>query len=228
VRTVTLILLSVLLFASCASYKQVDQQTFDTAPLFGMIYDEDNQPCAGVQLTVDGTAGPVTDIRGRFVVPDLPRGDHGIVARKEKYEDLALSISFLNRTDVLHLTMTSFGQLLGSAQKSISDMRWSEAGGYLERAERLDGEDAVLRYLFAIVAWKTADFPRAVNYLTAILAAGTPQPAVYLFLADIYQNDLDDPAKAIASLESYLRLRADPETAKRLGQLKDGQAKRGG
>src|SRR5690348_15121099 len=64
-----------MLLAACATQK-VEDPLFDKAPLFGMIYDADNQPCDGVQLTVDGVPGPLTDIRGRFMIPDLTRGPH--------------------------------------------------------------------------------------------------------------------------------------------------------
>jgi tetratricopeptide (TPR) repeat protein len=217
--------LAVLALASCASQRNVDQQTFDTAPLFGMIYDGDNQPCAGVQLTVDGRPGPVTDIRGRFVVPDLSRGEHTILAHKAGYEDLSTNVTFLSRTDALHLGMTSFDQLLDLARQSIADTRWKEAETYLSRAARIDPADGVLRYLDAVLAWKKGDFQSAESSLTSILDSGAAEPAVFLFLADIYQNDLKDHAKAIASLESYLKLRADPDAESRLAGLKAGQMK---
>jgi tetratricopeptide (TPR) repeat protein len=212
-----------LLAVSCATQKNVDQQTFDKAPLFGMIYDEDNQPCVGVQIAVDGQpGGPMTDIRGRFVVPDLARGDHKLVASKTSYESLSTNVSFMTRTDVLHLTMVSFTQLLDRAQQSLSDLKWQDARTYLKRAQALDPEDAVLRYLYAIVSYRTGDYASAVQFLSAILDGPTPpSPAVYLFLADLHQNKLNDAPSAIADMESYLKLRADPDVEKRLAALKD-------
>ncbi len=224
-RTLTLLVLVGLLMASCASQHQADELAFDTAPLFGMVYDEDNQPCAGVQLTVDGLPGPTTDIRGRFVIPNLSRGKHAIVARKADYEDLAASVEFLNRTDALHLTMTSFDQLLDKAQQALADAKWSDAAGYLDRAGKLDPNDGVLRYLRAVLSWKTGDPQTAVGYLKAIVDSGSNAPAVYLFLADIYQNDLKDPANAIANLESYLKERGDPDVEARLQKLKESVQK---
>jgi hypothetical protein len=185
-----------------------------------MIYDTENQPCAGVQLAVDGTDGPMTDIRGRFVIPELSKGDHSVVAKKEGYETLAVSISFLARTDVLHLEMTSFSQLLALAQASFRDTHWNEGEGFLLRAERLDHTDAVLRYLFAVCAYRTGDCAMAIEYLNAIRAGGREEPAVLLLLADIYEKGLEDPEKAIASLEAYLKLRDDPDAKRRLEEMK--------
>jgi hypothetical protein len=111
------VLLSVPMLLGCASEDKNNGREFEKAPLFGMMYDEENQPCAGVRLTVDGArsendTGLVTDIRGRFMLPALTRGEHVLGARRPGYEDLSVTIVFLNRTDVLFLRMTSFGQLL--------------------------------------------------------------------------------------------------------------------
>jgi hypothetical protein len=43
---------------------------------------------------------------------------------------------------------------------------------------------------------------------------------VYLLLADIYEKNLNDISKAIANLEGYLKLRADPDVESRLQELK--------
>jgi tetratricopeptide (TPR) repeat protein len=188
-----------------------------------MIYDADNQPCPGVQMEIDGRDGPLTDIRGRFVIPDLARGDHRIVARKAGFEELVAGISFVSKADVLHLQMTSFSQLLGMAHAALSEMLWAEAESFLQRAEKLDPADAVLRYLLAVHAYKTGNYASAVTYLKAINEAGQPEAAVHLFLADIYEKNLDDPQGAIDNLEAYLRLRDDPEMRRRLENLKAGQ-----
>lgn len=210
-----------LLGVSCTSQRARDGLAFDAAPLFGMVYDEENQPCAGVRLSVDGREGPLSDVRGRFVVPELTRGEHNLVARKDGYEDLTVSITFLERTDVLHLRMTSFDQLLGMAQEALQDARFGDAEAYCARAERLDPSDAVLRYLFALHAWKTGQFAAAVGHLKAIVSAGGKQPAVLLFLADLYERNLGDREKAIESLEAYLVLRSDPDAEQRLKALRE-------
>jgi hypothetical protein len=209
-----------ILITSCASQEVRDPLMFDAAPLFGMIFDADNQPCSGVALEVDGREGPLTDLRGRFVIPDLVRGDHRVVARKAGYEELTVIISFTNKADVLHLQMISFSQLLGMAQAALSEMLWADAEGFLQRAEKLDPTDAVLRYLFAVHAFKTGKYAQAVAHLKAINDAGQPEAAVHLFLADINEKNLDDPQGAIDNLEAYLRLRDDPEIQRRLENLK--------
>jgi tetratricopeptide (TPR) repeat protein len=219
----TFALAAALLGVSCASQHERDRLAFDAAPLFGMVYDEENQPCAGVRLSVDGSEGPLSDVRGRFIVPDLARGEHRLVARKDGYEDLSVDFAFLERTDVLHLRMTSFDQLLGMAQEALQEARFGDAEACLTRAQRLDPADAVLRYLFALHAWKTGKFLEAVGHLNAIASAGGRQPAVLLLLADLYERNLGDRAKAIENLEAYLALRSDPDVERRLEALRAEQ-----
>jgi tetratricopeptide (TPR) repeat protein len=223
IHGVAIVLLAALLTVSCASEKARDGLAFDAAPLFGMVYDGENQPCAGVRLSIDGSEGPLSDLRGRFVVPDLARGEHRLVARKDGYEELSVEFAFLDRTDILHVSMTSFDQLLGMAQDALGANRLEEAGAALERAERLDPEDAVLRYLFALHAWKAGRYDDAVHHVSRIAGDRGRQPAVLLLLADLYERHLGDPGQAIEHLEAYLLLRDDPDVRQRLEALRQRQ-----
>jgi hypothetical protein len=219
------LVLSALLLGGCATQGNYDGRAFDKAPLFGMMYDEENQPCAGVKLAVDGVAsesdtGFVTDIRGRFMLPALSHGEHSLVATKEGFEQLTVKVLFLSRTDVLFLRMVSFGQLLAKAEKALEERKWDDAESLLARAEKLDAGDSVLQFLRAVKAYRTENYVDAVDLLDGILAKGVKEPSIYLFLADIYQKNLADPQKAVDSLEAYLAKRADSEAEKRLAALK--------
>jgi tetratricopeptide (TPR) repeat protein len=218
-------LCAALLLASCATPQKKNPLSFDKAPLFGMIYDEDNQPCAGARLIIDGVEGKgetglVTDIRGRFVLPDLPPGEHHLVARKEGYEELSAKIVFLNSTDALFLRMVSFGQLLTNAEKALEERKWEQAGDFLARAGKLDPGDSVFLCLQAVKAYRTGCYPEAVGFLNGILESGIHEPSVYLFLADIYEKKLCDQEKAIENLQLYLGKRADSDVEQRLAELK--------
>ena len=230
-RLVLIFLLSGLLMAGCASEGKNDARTFEKAPLFGMMYDEENQPCAGVKVSVDGAAndndtGLVTDIRGRFMLPALSRGEHSLVAFKEGFERLTVKILFLNRTDVLFLRMVSFGQLLAKAEKALEERKWDEAELSLARAEKLDAGDSVLRFLRAVKAYRTEKYEDAVDLLNGILKKGINEPSIYLFLADIYQKNLGDQQKAIDSLEAFLARKADSDVEKKLAALKKGSVQK--
>jgi tetratricopeptide (TPR) repeat protein len=215
-------LICAVLLLSCASHDKVDIITFQTAPLFGMIYDEDNQPCAGANVTIDDGARVVTDIRGRFLINDLSRGSHTLFMKKDGFEELTVTFQFLNKTDVLYLKAVSFAELLLKAERALEDRKWDEADAYLSRAEKLNPGDTVFLYLRAVEAYKTEKFEDAVKYLNTILDKGAKDPYVFLFLADIYEKNLNDTQKAIENLEAYLSERADSDTEKRLEALKAG------
>lgn len=85
------------------------------------------------------------------------RGQHTRVARKQGYEDLTADIWFQSRTDVLHMRITAFTQLLDTAQAALGELRWADSEIYLTRGEQFDAADPVLRYLLAIHAYKTGD-----------------------------------------------------------------------
>jgi tetratricopeptide (TPR) repeat protein len=224
-KKLALFLAWALLCVSCATQEARDGFSFDTATLFGMVYDENNQPCSGARLTVDGAPGPVTDIRGRFVISELGRGEHAVAVRKDGYEELAVKFSFLNRGDVLYLRMISFDQLLSRVEKAFDERRWDEAEALLARAEKLDSGDTVMLYMKAIRAFKMDNFKEAAGYLESILGRGDRETYVYLFLADLYERNLGDPGKAITYLQTYLEKRADADAEKRLADLKEKQKK---
>ncbi len=216
-----IVLLALVAVASCATQPGApDPLAFDEAPLFGMVYDTDNQPCAGVAFKVDGGASLTTDVRGRFVLPSLSKGEHRLEASKDGYEDLAVTFQFLNRTDVLYLRMTSFSRLRAMAEESMDQRRWEEAGGLLERAKALNATDPVFLYLQALLAYRTERYPDAVGFLEDLIDAGVREAHVYLLLADLYEKHLQDPGKAADNLAAYLELRADPEAGKRLEALR--------
>jgi tetratricopeptide (TPR) repeat protein len=215
-RTIAVLMASALLCASCATTEEkTDGFSFESAALFGMVYDGDNQPCAGVRVSLDGVEGPITDIRGRFILPELPRGVHEVTARKVGYEDLSVSFAFLSRTDVLYLRMTSLAQLLAQAEQSLEARRWEEADAFLVRAERLDPADPVTMYLKAVRWYKLEKYAEAAGQLEAILTKGFKEPSVYLFLADLYERRLGDPARARSNLEAYLVIKWDADVEKR-------------
>lgn len=175
-------------------------------------------------MSLDGAAvndetGPVTDIRGRFVLPDVSRGEHMLLARKEGYEDLSLKVTIMNRTDALFLRMISLGQLLSKAEKSVEERKWADAEALLGRAARLDTADSVLLYLRAVKAYRTARYAEAAGWLNDILGKGVREPSVYLFLADIFEKKLNNPENAIRNLKTSLELRADSDVEKRLARL---------
>jgi tetratricopeptide (TPR) repeat protein len=212
--------LTLVLFASsCVSWREKRLREFTSSPLVGMVYDLDQKPCAGALITVDGQEGPRTDINGRFVIAALRRGEHLIGVSKQGYEPLEAALSFLDRTQVLYLRLTSLGQLLRKAEEALDRRRFQEADDLLRRAEALNAEDPVGMYLRAVYFLKRENTEEAIGLLEKILAQGQKAPAILLSLADIYQYRLQDVPRAIFYLRQFLDAEDNPEVRARLTEL---------
>lgn len=214
-----LLLASCSLLASCATASNQDPLKFETAPLFGMIYDLDNKACGGISLVLDGTQKAGSDIDGRFVLVALKRGAHTLTATGTDYERVDLSFTFLNQSQVLYVKMVSFDQLLGQAQDALDRHKWQEAQSLLERAAAIHDSDTVLVYLRAILQYQQGDAAGAASRLETLAASGSTIPYVYLFLADLYQYTLGKPELAARALSRYLEQNDDPDARKRLDAL---------
>lgn len=209
-----------LFFVSCTTTKKDNLQDFSEAPLFGMVYNYDNQPCSGALVMIDENEGPRTDINGRFVIQSVSKGKHQITVTKDGYEKLDFSFEFLNKSQVLYLRMISFNQLLNEIEKSIENRNWKEGEKLIERAEKMKENDPVELYLKAILLKEKGDVEDSVDTLLNILDLGYNEPYVYLALADIYQYRLNNPAEAIKYIEEYLKLKRNSEVQERLIKLK--------
>jgi tetratricopeptide (TPR) repeat protein len=223
-RLALLVLALVLSTSSCISYREKRLREFTSSPLIGMVYDGEQKPCAGVLITVDGQAGPRTDVNGRFVIDALERGDHLLRAEKEGFETLESPLSFVDRTQVLYLRLISLGQLLREAEEALGRGKLQQADKLLARALALSPEDPVGLYLRAVYLLKLQDTAQAVGLLQRILARGERLPAVLLSLADIYQYRLEDPQQAMSYLREYLRTEDDPDIRARLTALEGPSA----
>jgi tetratricopeptide (TPR) repeat protein len=224
VLLVLLVFLLALSSSSCVSYRERRLREFRSAALVGMVYDQEQKPCAAAQLTVDGRKGPQSDINGRFVIDALERGDHRIGVSKEGFEPLETQVSFVDRTQVLYLRVVSFNQLLRQAEEALDRRKLQEADGLLRRAEALNSEDPVELYLRAVYFLRLEDTEQAIGLLQKILARGKRLPAVLLSLADIYQYRLKDDAQAASFLREYLRTEDDPDIRVRLAELEGRSA----
>ena len=208
-----------LLLSSCKTVSNEDPLKFETAPLFGMIYDLDNKPCAGISLTLDGSSKSTSDIDGRFVLTALKPGSHTLAASGPEYETVELTFDFRNQIQVLYLKMVSFDQRLAQAQEALDQKKWPDARSLLERASAIHQANPVLVYLRAILDYQQGDAASAASRLESLTAGGTTIPYVYLFLADLYQYSLNKPQAAEKALAEYLKQTDDPDVRKRLDAL---------
>lgn len=193
-------------------------------PLYGMVYDMDNQPVQNALVLRDGKEKAHTDVNGRFVLADLAFGVSSIELRKDGYESLAAVVEYFSPTQVLYVKMTSMNQLLSRAEASIAERRWEEAAALVERAKLVSPGNPAALYLEAVVRFRRGEPEAARDILEGLLGKEFNEPGIHLFLADILQYRLSDPAGAACRLRAFLRLRYDPEVERRLREL-DKEAK---
>ena len=208
---------------SCITEKD-DYREFGTAPLFGMVYDRDNQPCSNVHISVDGEERSISDINGRFIIAKLSKGSHTVSAYKERYEPLEISLDFLNKSQVLYLQIISFDQLLAKAEQSLERRDYLATEAALERARTLVSDDPVLHYLSAVLLRKTSEYQRAVDQLEDMLDRGNRNPAVYILLADILQYDMEDYEAAREYLGLLLEIRPEKSIEQRIEEIAQSEA----
>jgi tetratricopeptide (TPR) repeat protein len=204
---------------ACLSDKAVRAQEFDEAPLFGMVYDFENEPCADALIRVDGEDSVRTDIDGRFVIHELSQGRHHIEVLKDGYEPHSLDFNFLNRTQALYLRVVSANQLLRQAEAAMENLNYSNAVDLLDRVLNIDPENPVALYLRGLYLVQMRRDEEAVLMLEGLIERGHREPAIYLTLADLYEFRLSDRDRARQYLEQYLRLERDPDVQKRLEAL---------
>jgi hypothetical protein len=184
-----------------------------------MVYDYEGRPVQGASIAVDGGRPVSSDVNGRFALAGLPMGAHRLVAGREGYETVETEIDYSDATQVVYVKMISADQLLGRAERAIEGKNWGEAEGLLRRNEAVRGGNSAAGYLRAVLAFRRGDYRAAAEKLEGLLAGGSKDPFVYLFLADLCQYRLDDAARAAAFLADFLAFRYDPDVERRLREI---------
>lgn len=203
-----------LLFISCASVK-TEKTAFN-----GMIYDGNNEPVAGVQISIDGKQKTVSDMYGRFYIENLSvSNEYTLTASKKDYETINIAFEFQNITEVAYLTMYSAPQLLTEAEKNLQENNIENAQDFLTRAEECSGKTLSSQYLQAVIYYKQTNFTDAIKILNEISVYGDSNPYIYLFLADIYEYELKDTENAKKFLSKYLEVSSDSDVEKRYKKL---------
>lgn len=188
-------------------------------PLYGMVYDMDNQPVQNARVSGMGGQTAVTDANGRFALADLAFGSVRLEFLKEGYESQEIAVEYVSRAQVLYVKMISAGQLRTLAEAAIRERRWEDADLLTGRAERICPGHPETLFLMAIVRFRRGDSEGARTILEELLDREYREPVIHLFLADILQYRLSDPGSAASHLRSFLSLRHDPETERRLAAV---------
>jgi tetratricopeptide (TPR) repeat protein len=208
-------------FTSCKSLSNNNPVTFDKAPLLGMVYDYDNAACAGVTVSINGKPVATSDIDGRFFIPDLDRGEHIIELAKRDYESSTTVIDYESKSQVLYLKILSFDELLVQAQDALEAQKKADAESLLQRAEKVRLGDPEAQYFRALLLYREKRYDDAVEELENLIDNDNRDPYVYLFLADIYQYNLNDIKAAKVALTEFLTRIEDTDIRKRFEALSE-------
>ena len=165
-------LISLSLFIAACTTELPPPTEFETAPLLGMIYDAEGTPVHNAAITIDEKNGPTSDINGRFMLPDLDRGDHYITVMKDGYEPAQTVFPFLNKSQILYLRMYNSSQLLSEAKKLYESKNYTKSMSFIDRALGVDGEYYPALYFKAVIAYTQGDFDQALETLGSLESMG--------------------------------------------------------
>jgi hypothetical protein len=212
-----LVTIMLLFFVSCSTVKPAS----DPEVIYGMVYDLDNKQVQGVEVYVDKVLTAVSNINGRFSIPKRAFGKYDFVFKKEGYEVLTITLEYTDPTQIIYVKLSSADQLLVKAELAVETRRWDEAEQLIDRVLAVNPKTAPASYLKAVVKYRTGNNEAARGILESLIASDYREPSIRLFLADIYQYKLNDPAAAKSQLSEYLKLRTDPEMEKRRNAIAD-------
>jgi hypothetical protein len=136
-----------LVLAGCATPPPPGE--FENAELHGMIYDQDGTAVAWAVIR-SGETQTVSDIRGRFSLPLMERGPVELVVTAEGHLPLQVRALFVNRTQVLHLTLTSRRTVAGQIREALANGDPEGARRESLRALSHFTDDPLFRYLLAV------------------------------------------------------------------------------
>lgn len=215
-KRINLATLSIFIFflGSCASSPK------PLPPLNGMIYDYDNVPVASAIVSVEGKRETLSDVNGRFALPNYLSGKYAIRVQRDGYEPAQVTIDYTSPTQILYIKMISVDQLLTLAEKAFEQRDWQSTDVYLQRAQAIQPQSIPLRYMLAALYFRRGNVPEALRTLDLLLADEVSDPSVHLFIADLYQYRLGDNKAALRHLEVFLNLRYDPEVINRRDELR--------
>lgn len=162
---------------------------FERATLHGMVYSEQGNPVAWATVHL-GADSAMTDIRGRFRIPEVARGPVELAVSADGFLPLSASALFANRSQVLYLQMRSRGAVATEIRAALESGRTDEARLAAARALTAFPEDPLFVYLLAVAELK-AGRPAAAREALAPLT-GSGMDAVQMLLAEIERTEADE------------------------------------
>ena len=123
-------------------------------PIQGMVYDQDSRPVPGYRLSLDGWHTATTDINGRFTFMGAKYGTHTVTGSDARYLPFSESCSFQNRTEVLHIKLTSADGLYCRIDDEISEQNFTAARNSLDSVPEKSRSDKRYRLYDSILRFR--------------------------------------------------------------------------
>ena len=125
--------------------------------LHGMVSSENGLPISDAEVSLTDVEPVQTDIRGRFVVENVPIGRGLATVRHPDYRDVETEIGVTGPADVIHVRLQSLravrDHIVESAVAAIVRSDFAEAHAILASFED-DEPDPRLSLLDAVVLWR--------------------------------------------------------------------------
>ncbi len=141
------VILSIISLYGCTSIEETADNKFVTAPLMGMLYTSEGLAADEVKIFIDGKAAAVSDINGRFVIPEAEKGRHHFEFRKEGMETLTTELDFRNPAQILYASMIPLDEILEKLEEALKQNRMADAGNLIKRGSAVKEDDPRIEYL---------------------------------------------------------------------------------
>ena len=153
---------TILFLAGCKSMNTTPSGPISKAPLLGIIHDSNGFPLSDAAITADESKTAVSDINGRFVLPDIALGGHSFSIKKEGYETVQTDLYFSTPAQTIYTTLISFDDLLEKIVAALKDADSATSKNLILRAEGINANSPRLKYLKVLLFVKTEKYQEAI------------------------------------------------------------------
>jgi tetratricopeptide (TPR) repeat protein len=211
------------LAVSCASTSDSTGFASTRAVLRGMVYNTDRLPVVDVNVSVLDKGRviqtAVSDIHGRYALPEVSYGAVTLQFTKDGYEPLTWSFGYKVPSQIVYVQMSNLDELIEKAADEIQKQEWTATNSFLVRIRKLDPQNRVAAFLEAEMLIRQGHFEEASAELEKLSSGDQPSLATELALADLYQAKLNRPELALVHLRKALTLREDADVRARMAAL---------
>jgi len=164
----------------------------NTININGMVYDFDNRPVPYCEIQMGWWHKGVTDINGRFILPNVHAGVYPVKVTRSGYETYTEEITAKDNGLIIYLRIPSQAQLLNLADQALTANDYAAAEDLADRAYQIDKKSAEALFYRATVKFRQSEYEKAISIL---------EDAVALGIKDIYIEKFINTLKELINAE---------------------------